>query len=76
MNRTDPPEWALPAWDDVPAASPGRAAAAPPSTVPPPRPVATPPGTFGLRILAVSEVTKAVKGAVQADERLRDLWVE
>jgi len=76
VNRTDPPEWALPAWDDVPAASPGRAGAARPSTVSPPHPLAAPPGTFGLRILAVSEVTKAVKGAVQADERLRDLWVE
>ncbi|MFL5680863.1 MAG: exodeoxyribonuclease VII large subunit [Chloroflexota bacterium] len=89
MSRLDPPEWALPAWDDVPVAparSPGPArpmparheqeqpqrASAPPAATPVPQP----PGTFGLRILAVSEVTKAVKGAVHADERLRDLWVE
>jgi exodeoxyribonuclease VII large subunit len=37
---------------------------------------ATAPGTFGVRILAVSEVTRAVRGAVRADPRLTDLWVE
>jgi exodeoxyribonuclease VII large subunit len=36
----------------------------------------TAPGTFGLRILGVSEVTRAVRGAVRADPRLVDLWVE
>ncbi len=34
------------------------------------------PGTFGLRILGVSEVTRAVRGAVRQDPRLIDLWVE
>jgi exodeoxyribonuclease VII large subunit len=34
------------------------------------------PGTFGLRVLGVSEVARAVKAAVRADERLQDLWVE
>jgi exodeoxyribonuclease VII large subunit len=34
------------------------------------------PGTFGLRILAVSEVTRAVRTAVRQDPRLVDLWVE
>ena len=36
----------------------------------------TPPGTSGLRILAVSEAARIVASLVRADERLRDLWVE
>jgi exodeoxyribonuclease VII large subunit len=43
--------------------------------VPPDRPAAA-PGTFGVRILAVSEAAKVVASLVRADERLRDLWVE
>jgi exodeoxyribonuclease VII large subunit len=35
-----------------------------------------PAGTYGLRILAVGDVARLVRGAVAADERLRDLWVE
>jgi exodeoxyribonuclease VII large subunit len=42
----------------------------------PPRATAQAPGTFGLRILTVSEVTRAIRGVVAAEERLRDLWVE
>ncbi len=34
------------------------------------------PSTFGLRILAVSEVARAIREAVRADPRLTDLWVE
>jgi exodeoxyribonuclease VII large subunit len=34
------------------------------------------PGTFGLRILQVSEVTRAVRTAIRQDPRLVDLWVE
>ena len=43
-----------------------------------PLPAASPPapGTFGVRILGVSEVTRAVKAAVREDPRLADLWVE
>jgi exodeoxyribonuclease VII large subunit len=37
---------------------------------------ATAPGTFGLRILSVGEVARAISTTVRADERLRDLWVE
>jgi exodeoxyribonuclease VII large subunit len=39
-------------------------------------PARTPPGTFGLRILGVSEVTRAVREAIRAHEGLRDIWVE
>ncbi|HSO30360.1 MAG TPA: exodeoxyribonuclease VII large subunit [Candidatus Sulfomarinibacteraceae bacterium] len=34
------------------------------------------PGTFGVRILAVSEAAKVLASLIRADERLRDLWVE
>jgi exodeoxyribonuclease VII large subunit len=34
------------------------------------------PGTFGLRILTVTDVTRTIRGVVAADERLRDVWVE
>src|ERR1041385_3922428 len=37
---------------------------------------ASAPGTFGVRILTVSEVTTRVRDALRADEALRDLWVE
>jgi len=85
-SGTDPPEWALPSWDAVgpdpdepirPAARPGPGPAlgtpGPASTAPGP---ATAPGTFGIRILAVSEVTRAVRAAIRQDPRLVDLWVE
>ena len=36
----------------------------------------TVPGTFGVRILKVSEVTRTIRGAVRAEPRLSDLWVE
>jgi exodeoxyribonuclease VII large subunit len=39
-------------------------------------PPATAPGTFGVRILGVSEVSRAIKGAIREDPRLADLWVE
>ena len=71
---TDPPDWALPAWDSVgpdpdePALPTARPASATAS--------AAAPGTFGIRILGVSEVTRAVRGAIRQDPRLVDLWVE
>jgi exodeoxyribonuclease VII large subunit len=58
---TPRPDGLFPSWDDEAA----------PNT-----PVPAPPGRFGLRILGVSEVTRAVREAVRTDERLRDLWVE
>ncbi len=37
---------------------------------------ATAPGTFGVRILGVTEVARAIKSAIREDPRLGDLWVE
>lgn len=64
MTRSEPPDWALPSWDSIEAE---------------PRDGRTTPGTpamYGVRILGVSEVTRAIRGAVRADARLADLWVE
>jgi exodeoxyribonuclease VII large subunit len=69
VARREPPDWALPGWDTVPEE--GRARAANGG-----RPGPQAPGTFGLHILAVSDVTRAVRDAVRGDERLRDVWVE
>ena len=69
MTPRDHPEGLLPGWDADLAAE-GTTAG------PMPAPSRTPPGTFGLRILGVSEVTRAVRDAIRAEERLRDLWVE
>jgi exodeoxyribonuclease VII large subunit len=78
-SPSEPPDWALPSWDAIPAepAEPTRGV----RSIQPTSPVAgqgpaTAPGTFGLRILGVSEVTRAIRGAVRADPRLTDLWVE
>jgi exodeoxyribonuclease VII large subunit len=62
----EPPDWALSGWDhvgDVPATPPVRASS-------------PTPGAFGVRILKVSEVTRTIRGAVRAEPRLTDLWVE
>lgn len=78
MTRNDPPDWALPSWDTVPPESregPETPGAAQRDT-PPLRSAPAPPGTFGMKILGVSEVTRAIRGAVRSDPRLADLWVE
>jgi len=62
----EPPEWALPSWDTLPEDPDAPSAR---------RPV-TPPGTFGLRVRTVSEVSRAIRERVRADEGLRDVWVE
>jgi len=69
VSRSEPPDWALPSWDAVPSSSA-------PSNAASPAGVPTAPGTFGVRILRVSEVTRAIRGAVRAEPRLADLWVE
>lgn len=82
MSGPEPPDWALPSWDTVPAEperdGPGRDRKAPGVASPAPASASTsaPPGTFGVRILGVSEVTRAVRGAIRTDPRLGDLWVE
>jgi exodeoxyribonuclease VII large subunit len=62
----EPPDWALPAWDAIDLGT------RPPDRSRPGRPA----GTFGLRILGVTEVTHAVRDALREDPRLADLWVE
>ena len=86
MKSSEPPDWALPSWDAVPAdpadrvlrpVGPGPVVPGRREPAPDPEPVvAKAPGTFGVRILGVSEVTRAIRGAVRADPRLADLWVE
>jgi len=92
-QRTDPPDWALPAWDSIDEAPVAATAATRPprreSLLPAPEPegevepaaesaspaVAAAPA-FELRILGVSEVTRAVKDALRSEPALRDVWVE
>ena len=38
--------------------------------------LASPPGTYGLHVKTVSEVSRAIRERVRADDGLRDLWVE
>src|SRR5918995_5655802 len=63
MSPASEPEWLLPAWDAVPAEPEERRAPAP-------------PGTFGLRVRTVTDVSRAIRERVRADDGLRDLWVE
>jgi exodeoxyribonuclease VII large subunit len=74
----EPPDWAPPSWDAVPSEPDERPIASRGTGSPPPAAPGqpAPPGTFGLRILGVSEVTRAIRGAVRSDPRLADLWVE
>ena len=74
MKDTEPPDWALPSWDAVPADPADPSGRLRPVGPGPSAPAA--PGTFGVRILGVSEVTRAIRGAVREDPRLADLWVE
>ena len=62
----EPPDWALPAWDATdtsPAAGAPRPATAPATRV---GADSCPAGTFGLRILNVCDVTRAVRDAVRS----------
>ena len=62
----EPPDWALPGWDHVEAVPATPVVRAVPPTL----------GVFGVHILKVSEVTRTIRGAVRAEPRLTDLWVE
>ena len=69
MTKADPPDWALPSWDSIiEGSAPGI-----PATQ---RDRSTAPGAFGVRVLGVSEATRAIRDAVRSDPRLGDLWVE
>jgi len=87
QHRDDPrpPDWALPGWDavdpDEPVGVPvhggwRRDPPLQPSSTSTASTTPAAPGTFGLRILQVSEVTRAVRTAIRQDPRLVDLWVE
>lgn len=77
MTRgSEPPDWALPGWDAVGADDEARPPRPPRQAAPAASSSAGAPGRFGARILGVSEVTRAVRGAIREDPRLVDLWVE
>jgi len=80
MTRSEePPDWALPSWDSLgigggdagtvgrSGTAAGASGASAGSLLPPPT---------RLRILNVSDVTRAVRDAIRGDDRLRDVWVE
>jgi exodeoxyribonuclease VII large subunit len=61
----------LPGWDSL-----DEDAGTHPNAAAEPQRPPTASGTFGLRILAVSEVARAIREAIRADPRLTDVWVE
>jgi exodeoxyribonuclease VII large subunit len=82
-GRRAPLSWALPSWDSTDDVDPIPAQSPPalPPPVAPEQPDTTPElaelePAMELRILGVSEVTRAIRDAVRADSGLRDVWVE
>jgi exodeoxyribonuclease VII large subunit len=65
----EPQEGMLPAWDSLPDELDDPVAPRASRTPPP-------PGTFGLRVRSVTEVSRAIRDRVRSDEGLRDVWVE
>lgn len=74
MPSSDPPDWALPSWDSIVDGTGLSGAGTSGGATGQGTPKA--PGTFGVRILGVSEATRAIRDAVRSDPRLGDLWVE
>ena len=76
MTGPEPPDWALPAWDEpgprVPRSPVDRAGLAAADLAQP----GFAAGRAGPPILGVSDVTRAVREAIRGDDRLRDVWVE
>ncbi len=83
-DGSTPPDWALPSWDAIPAQDAGSARPTEAALPRPERATAEaaqsarlePAASFTLRILQVSEITRAVREAVRAEDGLRDVWVE
>ena len=88
-RSADPPDWALPSWDTIDDPGEPARAAKPPKperqvisddvAAPPIEAAALAPHepqADTLRILAVSDVTRAIRDAVRAEPILRDVWVE
>ncbi len=76
MTDREPPDWALPAWDAIavgPHPAGGRGA---PGGIGAPGGHGPPVEPLGPRVLAVSDVTRAVREALRGDPRLADVWVE
>ncbi len=72
VTGDEPPDWALPSWDAIDPLPRRRAS----ELAPPPGGTRAAAGAFGLRVLGVSEVTRAVREALRGDPRLADVWVE
>ena len=61
----EPPDWLLPAWDAVPTEARGEAPASHRAE-----------DSLGLRVRTVTEVARAIRERIRADDGLRDLWIE
>ncbi len=75
----EPPDWALPAWDELPGErGPARASrpVGPPDGTPAVPAQMTAHGAPAVRTLTVSEVTRRIREVVRGDPRLADVWVE
>ena len=63
----EPPDWLLPSWDTLPDDPDGTPAASS---------AAAPLVPVSVRVRSVTEVSRAIKDRLRADDGLRDLWVQ